>query len=161
MFKVYTVSLWLGAVVIVFVWYGSWIYNYLCNQCLSPLRLWIRITLMARCTHTTLCDKVYLWLAISWWFSLGTPVSSTNKTDRQDITEILLILALNTMIGIRTTLVMIITDCIASCKSNYHTITTTPRLGCMNVLVQLFVSLSGQDFCVRIKLYRIEGTTFA
>ena len=31
------------------------------------------------------------------WFSLGTPVSSTNKTDRQDITEILLKVALNTI----------------------------------------------------------------
>ena len=26
-----------------FSWsYGSWIYNYLCNQCLSPLMLWVR-----------------------------------------------------------------------------------------------------------------------
>jgi len=25
-----------------FSWsYGSWIYNYLCNQCLSPLKLWV------------------------------------------------------------------------------------------------------------------------
>jgi hypothetical protein len=31
------------------------------------------------------------------WFSPGTPVSSTNKTDRQDITEILLKEALNTI----------------------------------------------------------------
>jgi hypothetical protein len=31
------------------------------------------------------------------WFSLGTPVSSTNKTDHHDITEILLKVALNTM----------------------------------------------------------------
>ena len=31
-------------------------------------------------------------------FSLGTPVSSTNKTDRHDITEILLKVALNTII---------------------------------------------------------------
>jgi len=23
--------------------YGSWIYNYLCNQCLSPLKLWVWI----------------------------------------------------------------------------------------------------------------------
>jgi len=30
---------------------GSWIYNYLCNQCLSPLTLWIRTQLMARCTR--------------------------------------------------------------------------------------------------------------
>jgi hypothetical protein len=32
-----------------------------------------------------------------WWFSSGTPVSSTNKTDRHDITEILLKVALNTI----------------------------------------------------------------
>jgi hypothetical protein len=25
--------------------YGSWIFNYLCNQCLSPLTLWVRIQL--------------------------------------------------------------------------------------------------------------------
>ena len=31
------------------------------------------------------------------WFSPGTPVSSTNKTDRHNITEILLKVALNTI----------------------------------------------------------------
>jgi hypothetical protein len=31
-----------------------------------------------------------------WWFSPGTPVSSTNKTDRHDIAEILLKVALIT-----------------------------------------------------------------
>jgi len=31
------------------------------------------------------------------WVSPGTPVSSNNKTDRHDITEILLKVALNTM----------------------------------------------------------------
>jgi hypothetical protein len=30
--------------------YGSWIYNYLWNQCLSTLMLGVRILLMARCT---------------------------------------------------------------------------------------------------------------
>jgi len=33
--------------------YGSWIYNYQCNQCLSPLMLWVRILIRAWCT--TLC----------------------------------------------------------------------------------------------------------
>ena len=75
--------------------YGSWIYNYLCNQCLSPLMLWVRISIRTRCR--TLCDKVCQWLATSWWFSPGPPVSSTNKTDRHDITEILLKMALNTI----------------------------------------------------------------
>jgi hypothetical protein len=40
---------------------------------------------------TTLCDKV------CQWFFLGTQVSSTNKTDHHDITEILLKVALNTI----------------------------------------------------------------
>jgi hypothetical protein len=31
------------------------------------------------------------------WFSSGTPVSSTNKTNRNDIVEILLKVALNTL----------------------------------------------------------------
>jgi hypothetical protein len=31
--------------------YGSWINNYLCNQCLSPLKLWCRIPLVARCNR--------------------------------------------------------------------------------------------------------------
>ena len=31
--------------------YGSWIYNYLCNHCLSPLKLWVRYPLMTRCNR--------------------------------------------------------------------------------------------------------------
>ena len=37
------------------------------------------------------------WLATGWWFSSGTPVSYTNKTDRHDIFEILLKVTLNTI----------------------------------------------------------------
>jgi hypothetical protein len=66
--------------------HGSWIYNYLCNQCLSPLMLWVQISIRASCT--TLCDKVCQWLATGRWFSPGPPVSSTNKADCHDITEI-------------------------------------------------------------------------
>ena len=46
---------------------------------------------------TTLCDKVCQWLMTGRWFSPGTLVSSTSKTDRHDITEILLNVALNTI----------------------------------------------------------------
>ena len=41
-------------------------------------------------------DKVYQLLANGWWFSLGTPASSTTKTGRHEIAEILLKVALNT-----------------------------------------------------------------
>ena len=37
--------------------YASWIYKYLCNQCLSPLRLWVQIPLMTNCTQYN----------IMWW----------------------------------------------------------------------------------------------
>ena len=81
--------IFIGAVVL---WsYSSWIYNYmylLRNQCLSPLMLWGRISIMARCT--TLCDKVTCDRSVV--FS-----GSTNKTDRHNIAEILLKLALNTI----------------------------------------------------------------
>jgi hypothetical protein len=68
--------------------YGSWIYSYLCNKCPSPLTLWVWIPLSRCVVDTTSCDKVCQWLATGRWFSPGTPVSSTNKTDRIDITEI-------------------------------------------------------------------------
>ena len=75
--------------------YGSWIYNYLCNECLSPLMSWVRISIRARCT--TLCDEVCQRRATGRWFSPCPPVSSINKTDRHDIMEILLKVALNTI----------------------------------------------------------------
>jgi hypothetical protein len=77
--------------------YGSWIYNYLCNQCLSPLTLWVQIQLRRGVLDTTLWDKVCQWLTVSRLFSPYTPVSSTNKTQRHDITDILLKVELNTI----------------------------------------------------------------
>ena len=75
--------------------YGSWIYNYLCNQRISPLMLWVWTSIWARCTP--LCDKVCQWLATGHWFPPGPLVSSTNITDCHDITELLLKVALNTI----------------------------------------------------------------
>ena len=42
-------------------------------------------------------DKVYQLLAHGRWLSPGTPASSTTKTGRHDIAEILLRVALNTI----------------------------------------------------------------
>ena len=69
----------------------------MCNQCLSPLKLWVRTPCMGGVLDTTLSDKVCPWLPTGQWFSPSTPVSSTNKTDRHDITELLLKEALNTI----------------------------------------------------------------
>jgi hypothetical protein len=46
-------------------------------------------------------DKVYQLLAHGRWFSPGTPASSTIKTGRHDIAEILLKVALNTKKSIK------------------------------------------------------------
>jgi len=45
--------------------------NYLCNWCLSPLMLWVRLQ-RTRCT--TLCDKVCQWLATGPMFSPGPAI---------------------------------------------------------------------------------------
>jgi hypothetical protein len=42
-------------------------------------------------------DKVYQLLVHGRWFSLGTPATSTTKTGRHHIAEILLKVALNTI----------------------------------------------------------------
>ena len=76
--------------------YVSWIYNYLCNQCLSPLKLWVRTPFMARCTRYSImwsslsvtCDRSVV------FFRFPPPIS---KTNRHDITAILLKVALNTI----------------------------------------------------------------
>jgi hypothetical protein len=72
---------------ILYIQNGCWIYNYMCNQCLSPcefkFRKWWGVI------YNTLCEKVCQWLAAGWWCSPGTPVSSNNKTERHDITEAL------------------------------------------------------------------------
>jgi len=46
---------------------------------------------------TILMHNLNTYIATDRWFSPGNPVSSTNKTDHHDITEILLKVALNTI----------------------------------------------------------------
>ena len=60
------------------------------------------IKLIYSISHMVLCNNFVLQWCLSRivagrWFSLGTPVSYTIKTDHLDISEILLIVALNTI----------------------------------------------------------------
>jgi hypothetical protein len=61
---------------------------------------WVRARLcklQKGCTRPAAAsDKVYQLLAHGQWFSPGTPASSTTKTGRHNIAEILLKVALNT-----------------------------------------------------------------
>ena len=70
-------------------WYTFWNAT---DQCLSRLKLWVLIPLMASCTRYSI-----MWFSLSVTCDRGTPVSSNNKSDRQDITEILLKVTLNTI----------------------------------------------------------------
>ena len=47
----------------------SWIFNYLCNQCLSPLTLWVLIRLMARCTRHNMIFLIYIYIPICFTYS--------------------------------------------------------------------------------------------
>jgi len=76
--------------------YGSWIYNYLCNEWLLSLTLCL-VSSSARAELHSIQLYVINVVSVSdrSRFLLVTPVSSTNKTDRHNITEILLKVALN------------------------------------------------------------------
>jgi len=82
----------------------SWSHSSICNKCPTPLKFWLRIPLMAAWVYSIqdYVIKVCKWLVAGQWFSLGTPVFPTNKTDRHYITEILLTVALNTITLILT-----------------------------------------------------------
>ena len=66
---------------------------------------WVRVRLcklQKGCTRLAAAsDKVYQLLVHDRWFSPGTPASSTTKTGRHDIAEILLKVALSTKIQIQ------------------------------------------------------------
>jgi hypothetical protein len=63
-------EVWANSTTFYYSWpwsYDHWICHYLCNQCLSPLMLWVRISIRER--RTTLCDPVCQWLTIGLWIS--------------------------------------------------------------------------------------------
>ena len=86
------VSLCCWGVVVVVIVFG--IYSYLCNQCASLQTLLVWIPLRRGVLEITLCDHVYQWFTTGQWSSPVTPVFPTNKTD---LAEILLKVALSTI----------------------------------------------------------------
>jgi hypothetical protein len=72
--------------------YGSWIYYYLINQCLSPLTLWVRTLFMPRCTRYNIVSDLQQVGGFLRVLRFPPPI----KTDGHNISEILLKVALNT-----------------------------------------------------------------
>jgi hypothetical protein len=77
--------------------YCSKIYIYICNRCLTVTATFE--SSISACDEMysiqLLCDKVCQWLAADRLFSPGTLVSSMNKCDLLDTTEILMKIVLN------------------------------------------------------------------
>ena len=77
---------------------GNLATNNSCHTSLSPIRSGFApgfVNYKKRCTRlAAACDKVYQLLAHGRWFSPGTPASSTTKTGRHEIADILLKVAL-------------------------------------------------------------------
>jgi hypothetical protein len=70
--------------------------TYRCNQCLWPLTSWVQITLRRGVLDIILCDNVVSDMDRSLVFSRYSGFS-INETDRHDITEKLLKVALSTI----------------------------------------------------------------
>ena len=73
--------------------------------------------MVVRFVTTYLCNQV---LAAGRWFSQGTPISSTNKTDRHNITEILLKVALNTITPLHPNTIFIVTTAMLDNWQNHR-----------------------------------------
>jgi hypothetical protein len=67
--------LWNATIQALNTYNGSWIYNCLCNQWLSPRTLRVRTPLRRCVLDRTLCDKDRQWFAAGRWF----PPSICNK----------------------------------------------------------------------------------
>jgi hypothetical protein len=110
-----------------------------------PSRMWVMFNNLYLCPYSTvelratwrfilyffhvdrISDEVYQLLAQGRWFSPGTPASSTTKTGRHDIAEILLKVVLNTKIQIQ-------------CRSSIHYL----RLAFPKIFPALYLQTSKQ-----------------
>ena len=78
--------------------YGGWIYNYSCNQFLSPLKLWVRTPFVERCTRYNI-----MWYSLSVTCDRSVVFSGYSGFLHQsnwppcDKSEILLTVELNTI----------------------------------------------------------------
>ena len=79
----------------------------------STLYCWVGHIKTSRCQWSS--------LSTGRWFSPGTPISSTNKTDLHDITEILLKVALNTItITSITHHITVLYHALKNCKHQFY-----------------------------------------
>ena len=114
---------------------GSWSYNYLYKQFPITIKVVSSNSMYCEECSIQLCDEVCQWLAAGRWFSPGTPLSSTNKMDCHDMTEILLKGALNIIIitptfiyEVQVTVNSEIIACIYYCNSSIASFHKTSML---------------------------------
>jgi hypothetical protein len=84
-------------------------------------------------------DKVYRLLAHGRWFSPGIPASSTTKTGRHDIAEILLKVALNTINRYNQTDFVFVGSTRSYCSQNRKKIISLPAFHLLSLSVHHYV----------------------
>ena len=99
--------------------------------------LWVRIPPRPGALDTTLYGKAFQWLAAARWFSSGTPVSSTNKADCHETTDILLKVALKPSLP---SLSMNQTDKNVICSWCLHRIVSAPDKENIKVVYSLILT---------------------
>ena len=80
-----------GASVIVIVWWLDLQLHMQAVRIITNVVSWNPA--QARYTRYNIMWSICLWIAAGRWFSLSTPISSNNKADHHDITEMLLNMA--------------------------------------------------------------------
>ena len=114
--------------------FGSWIYNYMCDKCLSPLTLWVRIPLMYS-IHDYVLKFVSAWRQVGGILRCPPPVKLTATIKLKKLLKV----ALNTII-----LTLILNVCIY-------------KIWAKVLSRKKIWSLSGQRFISKInKLFDLE-----
>jgi hypothetical protein len=133
---------------VVIVWQLD-LHYYLCNHCILPLMSWLQFRSFRGVLHTTLSDTTCQWLAVCRFYSPVSSVSSTIKTDRQDITDILLKGSLTLWLR---RFVYNRTSCAVLCLTLFHDVILTAVWRYLPFLFSLRISYSNTFLLQGVKI---------
>ena len=124
------------------------------HESLSPIRRVFATSFVnykKGCTRFAVAsDKVYQLLTHVRWFSPGTPASSTTKTGRHDVAEILLKVALNTINLIKSP-----NTCISFIILYIQLLNTCTLLSYCCIYINKLVKLGSNSIHLQDKLYQV------
>ena len=128
-----------NSIFISFIWWLTNIYSIMCNQCLSPQKLWVWTPFMVCLFYlfdgVSTIFQLYRGSQFYWW---KKPKDPEKTTDLSQVNDKLYHIMLYTSPWLRfklTTSLVIGTDCIGSCKSNKNSFPSVfvLKLKCWNI----------------------------